>query len=218
MKDIAVVIVLIVKTLIESILIPPTGASRRRLIRLIRRKYPSYKLVSLEMKRTDWSSSVREADDGHKATSAKAVISRGEEQRTLCFSLSFLIWKITHDAPDFGKNVPEDEYYMEDTVGAFGKRINVEESIRGMWVIPDEAGRLYHKSGSGENWYYSCHYIREFYRTQGGRVCILNKETFVWEPTDKPYSELDHYCNYTRVSRERAEQLISSYRQSRTEK
>ena len=186
---------------------PKTGTSRKKVTRIIRRKYPSYEITDLIMEYADWSSTICTADEDHRATSAVAVIRSDTEQRTLHLHRSFFRWKLTHDAPDSGPNVPEDAYFMEDNWGAVGQRIDMDAYIRQLWVIPDENGALYHKSG-GENWYYACHYIRNLYKTAGGRVYVLNRKSPAWELTDKLYSELDFYGNYTAISKEEAEAFI----------
>ena len=186
---------------------PKTETSRKKVTRIIRRKYPSYEIIDLLMEYADWSSTICTADEEHRATSAVAVIRSDTEQRTLHLRRSVFRWKLTHDAPDSGPDVPEDAYFMEDDWGAVGKRIDMDAYIRRSWVIPDEDGSLYHKSG-GENWYYACHYIRNLYKTAGGRVYVLNRNTFAWELTDKLYSELDFYGNYTKITKEKAEALI----------
>ena len=212
MKDIFICIVLLGVVFLKNISTPPTEKSRERIMRIIRKKYPSYQIISLTPEYADWSSTIKTADDEHKATRATAVIKNEEEQRTLRFGLRFRIWRMTRDAPDGGRNVPDDVYFMEDNRAAAGKRIDIEESVRNSWVIPDEKGRAYKKSGSGDNWYYSYHYIKNIYRTQNGSIYVLNKDTFGWELTEKTYSELDYYGNYTKISKHTAEELISTRR------
>ena len=145
-------------------------------MRIIRRKYPAYDIESLTTLYSDWSSTIRETDKYNKATMAKAIISGNDETRTLHFKLRYRMWHITHDAPDGGRNVPDGEYYMEDNVAAVGKRIDINESVKHSWVIPDENGELYHKVGTDENWYYSYHYIRNIYKTGDGGVRLRTEE------------------------------------------
>lgn len=210
-SEFAQYIVLLAVVLTKNIFVSKTKTSKKRIIRIIKRKYPAYQIVSLRMQYADWSSTIKEAKDGHRATSAKAVIRNDEEQRTLHFSSSFRIWRTIHDAPDSGKNVPDGVYYMAEHYGAVGKKIDIDEYIKDLWIIPDKNGKSYHKS-DGENWYYSIHYITNLYRTENGSVYMLNPETFEWELTEKTYSEIDYYGNYTRISKTEAEQIIRKHR------
>ena len=205
--EIGQVILILTVILLKKIFIAKTEISRKSVTKLIRRKYPAYKTVSLRMQYADWSSTVREANDENRATSAEAIIRNDEEQRTLHFRSRFRIWRITHDTPDSGKNVPDDIYFMEDNWAEAGQKIDIDESIRQSWVIPDENGNLYHRSG-GENWYYSYHYIRNMYKTKNGMIYVLKRESFEWELTEKTYSEMDYYGNYTRISAKKAMELI----------
>ena len=206
-KCLAIVIVL----LILNSLISTTKVSRKRISAVINRKYPSYQIVTLTPEYTDWSSSVREADDYHKPESATVVIKNKEEQRTIHFYKHFGIWRILKDAPDYGNNVPDDVYFMEASISHIGKKSNIDEEIKGLWIIPNENGELYQKEG-GEDWYYSYRLIHQIYKTENGSVYMLNKENFEWEPTDLAYSYLDYYGNYTRISKDEAENIISTYR------
>ena len=209
-KNIFIFIVLLAVIFLRSISTPATRISRRRIMRIIRRKFPAYVFESLTTLYSDWSSTIRETDKYNKATLARAVISSSEEKRTLHLKLRYRMWHITHDAPDGGRNVPDGEYYMEDNVAAVGKRIDINESVKHSWVIPDENGELYHKVGTDENWYYSYHYIRNIYKTGDGGVYMLNCKTFEWERTDLAYSYIDYYGNCTKIPREKAEELIAA--------
>ena len=209
-KDIFTLIVLLAVLFLRNISTPATEISRLRIKRIIKRKHPEYDIDSLTTYYSDWSSTVRETDKYNKATMAKAVISGNDETRTLHFTLRYRMWHITHDAPDGGRNVPDGEYYMEDSWAAVGKRIDINESVRQAWVIPDKNGEPYHKIGTDENWYYSYHYIRNIYKTGDGGVYKLNCKTFEWEPTDLAYSYIDYYGNYSKIPEEKAVELIAA--------
>ncbi len=204
--------VIVVLVIIIKELGPSTKKSRKKVIKKIRRKYRGYEIAELYMHYTDWSSSIRVANDDHKATSAKAVIKKGDLQRTLHLSRSFGIWHITNDAPDHGPDVPENAYFIERSVASVGKRLDIEESVRQAWVIPYEDGKLYHISGNDEYWCYVYIYIRNIYKTQNEKVYVLNKKTFEWELTELLYSTLDYYGNYDSIDRKEAEEIIVKYR------
>ncbi len=79
---------------------------------IVKRKYPSYQIVRLRVERLNpLYSSIEEAEGAEIATSARAVIKNEEERRTLSFEKIFGFWKMEYDAPDYGPNVPEGEYY-----------------------------------------------------------------------------------------------------------
>ena len=153
--EIGQLILILTVILLKRLFTATTETSRKRVTRMIQRKYPGYQIVSLTMQYADWSSTIRKANEENRATSAEAVIRNHEEQRTLHFRSHLRIWRITHDTPDSGKNIPDEAYFMHDNWGAVGQKLDIDESIRQAWVIPDENGNLYHKS-SGKNWYYSC--------------------------------------------------------------
>lgn len=187
--------------------------ARKKITARLKRKYPSCQIVSLIPEYTDWSSTVREADDSHRATSASAVIRNGEEQRTILLNKCFCFWRIRHDLPDFGPNVPEGLYFISDQYGTVGKRINITAYIRNMWIIPDETGAPYKITGGD----YFIHYISNIYKTEGGRLLRLNPQTFCWEEAGKPYSELILYGTCTKASRAEIEEIIETNRRKRSE-
>ena len=207
LSELGQLILFLTSILLKNVFTAKTETSRKRVTKMIRRKYPAYQIVNLRMQYADWSSTIKEANNSHRATSAKAVIENHEEQRTLHFRSHFRIWRITHDTPDSGRNVPDEAYFMEDNWAALGQKLDIDESIRQTWVLPDENGNLYHKSG-GDNWYYSYHYIRNIYKTKNGKIYVLNRISFEWELTDKSYSELDYYANYTQISSKEAKRII----------
>ena len=110
-----------------------TEMCRKRVTVMIRRKHPSYQITDLLLLFSDWSSTVRPVYGDHRPTSATATINNGHEQRTLHLSKSFGIWRITHDAPDSGENVPDGEYFMEDEYAAVGKRIDINSCVSNAW-------------------------------------------------------------------------------------
>ena len=204
--------VLMVLLIIMQLLGPKTKKSRKRVIRKIRRKYPDYEIAEVIMQYSDWSSTIRTANEDHKATSAEVVIKNGDRQRTIHLERRFYwMWRIESDAPDHGPDVPEDAYFVEKSVDSVGRRIDIEACVRSAWVIPDENGELYHISGNDDNWCYVYTCVRNLYKTQGGQVYVLNKKTFEWELTELLYSELDYYGNYDPISKEDAEQIIREH-------
>lgn len=187
-----------------------TEFSRKRITAVIMRKHPTYEIVTLTPEYSDWSSTVCEADDDHNPEFAKVVIQNDEEQRTICLDKTFGIWVITSDEPDYGKNVPDDVYFVEERWANVGKAIDIEAYVRSVWVVPFENGELYRKYG-GDNWYYSYKYIENLYRTINGSVYVLNKESFEWEQSDLAYSYMVQYANYKKISKDEGEGIISKY-------
>ena len=188
---------------------PKTDKSRRKVLKKLHRKYPDYHVADLDMRYTDWSSTVRTADEDHKATSAAAVIEKDDRQRTIHLQRGFLgIWRIEKDSPDKGPDVPDDVYFVEKSSVTAKNKAGIEKCVSRDWVMPDEDGNLYHMAGKGNLRCYVCMYITNFYKTQNGRVYVLNKETFEWEPSQLLYSYLDYYGNFDPISKEKAEKII----------
>lgn len=190
--------------------ISTTEFSKKRINAIVKRKYPAYQIITLTPEYTDWSSTVCEADDAHKPECATVVIKNEEEQRTLHFDKSFIIWRITHDEPDYGENVPDEVYFIEEQWAHAGQRIDIDEVIKSVWIIPFENGEPYQKSG-GDDWYYSYHYIDNVYKTKNGSIYVLNKKSFEWEQTDLAYSYLDYFGNYKKITKDEAEKILSNY-------
>lgn len=187
-----------------------TDVSRKRVTAILRGKYPGYEIVSLDMEYVDFFSTVREADDDDKATMATAVIRNDDEQRTLHFDRLIVIWTVTHNAPDYGPNGPDDEYFISYGTAHDGILTDIEETVRDPWIVPDENGQLYHEDGISYT-YYTYKYIEGICRTQGGRVYELNKDTLEWELSEKTYSWLDYFSNYTRITKEEGEKIIEEH-------
>ena len=59
--------------------------------RMINRKYPNYEISDLKLQYVDFYSTVREADQFNRPTSAEAVIKSEDEQRTLEFKRVLLL-------------------------------------------------------------------------------------------------------------------------------
>jgi hypothetical protein len=57
-KNIFIFIVLLAVIFLRSISTPATRISRRRIMRIIRRKYPAYDIESLTTLYSDWSSTI----------------------------------------------------------------------------------------------------------------------------------------------------------------
>lgn len=190
--------------------ISSTDIARKRVENIIRRDYPSYHIDSLEMQYVDFFSSVREADYDDKPTLATVVISNRDEQRTIHFEKELFLWCIEKNAPDYGPNVPEDEYFIDINWNHVGIMIDIDECVKDEWVIPNENGELYYEDGISYT-YYTYQYIRDIFRTQNGRIYAINKKTLEWEPSEITYSYLDYFSNYRRISKEEAEEIISAH-------
>ena len=210
-RKIYICIIVLVCLLVLNCFASTLTMTKKRLNAIIKFNYPSYDIISLVPEYTDWFPSVRPADEDHRATSATAVVRNDKEQRTIHFEKVFGIWIRENDKPDYGHNVPDDEYFLEAGSADIGKKSDIDEEIKGLWIIPYEDGTLYKKS-YGEDWYYYYRYVKNMYRTGNGNVYVLNKDTFEWEPTDIGYSELDYFGNYERITKDKAEDMIDSYR------
>lgn len=213
-KDIFVLIVLLLVFFFRGLRMS-TKTSKKKVLRILRRKYPDYEIDELIMTYADWSSTIKAADEDDKdikASGAEAVIRNNIEQRTLHFSKTFGIWRITNDVPDTGPNVPEGAYFVTKSYGAVGPAIDIDEYIKGCWIIPDKNGDAYHKVGSDDIWHYSIHYVSSIYKVENGKVYELNKDTFIWELTERTYSEMDYYGNYDPITKEEAEEIIRTYK------
>lgn len=212
-KTIFQFLIIVILLALFNAFISTTEFSKKRIKAIIKIKHPSYQIITLTPEYSDWSSTVCEADDYNNPEFATVVIKNEEEQRTIYLDKNFGIWTITNDEPDYGKNVPDDVYFIEKNCAHVGKRTDIEEEIKSVWIIPDENGEPYQKSG-GDDWYYSYHYIENMYKTKNGNIYILNKSSLEWERTDFKYSYMVYYANYQNISKDEAEKLISGYRNS----
>ena len=183
---------------------------------IIMEKYPTYEIIYVDLSYSDWSSSLRDADRKHKATSAMVKIENELERRTIHLNKYFYKWKIWSDEPDYGPNVPDDIYFLEITYNNFGKAVEFD-SNKTDWIIPDEFGNYYQKIGKGEDWYYSYRYCENIYKTNKNIIYIFNKEKANWEETNISYSTLSFLSNFTKVEKEYAIEIIeknSTYREN----
>lgn len=212
MKRALLIILLLPFIILIKLISPNRAASRRKIERVIKRKYPEYKINDIKMQYTDWSSSVKEAGACRKATLAVAEIANDEEQRTLHFELLFGIWRITHDAPDSGRNVPEDEYFSEVKAQTIDIGSDIDRIIENVWIIPEKNGDLYCKI-DGKYQCYSYRYLENMYMTKNENVYELNKKTFQWELSELTYSSLDYLGNYERISKAEAEEFINRFKE-----
>lgn len=220
-KKLLVISLIIISTLIallvvKEIIEPPKVSlvkDRNRIEKIINKKYDSYTIVDLELNYVDLFSSVREANNYNRATEATVIIANDNEQRTLHLDKNFFMWIIDSDQPDYGSNLPNDVYFVEMMYQSIGKAVNIEEHIKDMkyWVIPDEEGNYYKKSGNDENWYYSIKHCSNIYKTQNGVVYSFNKEISEWEISTVTYSELCYYSNYDKVDKKYAMNIIQTY-------
>jgi len=186
-----------------------TAAIGKVLVKIIvKLKHPSYRITNVKMQKVDFFSTVKEVTGAEIATCAVVVIENKTDRRTLHLEKFLWFWLVKNDAPDFGPDVPEDEYYIEISGENRGKLANIDAIIEREWILPAKDGSLYKKIGD-EDWYYTFLKVQAIYRTLGGRVYALNKQNFAWEQTEIPYSELDYLGNYDKISKEEAEKLIN---------
>ncbi len=181
---------------------------------VINSEYTSYEIKNIELLYADWSSTIREADKDHKSTLANASVMNGDDQMTIQFRKQFALfgpkWVIEGAFVDYGPNMPDGMYYVEIESHSVGKATDIEEWIKGRWVIPFDDGDLYKKSGETE-WSYSVMICAGIYMTKNGRVYSFNKNSLDWEETDMPYSVLVIYNNYEEVAKGYAMELIARY-------
>ena len=190
------------------------GSDKDRITKIINKKYASYEIKEIKLEYVDWSSTISDAEqDNHKATQATVIIANEDEQMTIKFKKRFNMWLITNSYYDYGENLANDIYYVEIDYSYVGKSVDFDEYIESydVWVIPDKEGRLYKKSGSGDGWYYSYMYYKDIYKTQDGFVYVFNKRSSSWEKSDKNYSDLQHYGNYTKIDKEEAIEILKKY-------
>ena len=179
---------------------------------LINNTYPNYEIETINLQYSDWSSTVRAADGDHTPESAEVVIEKGEDKLYIYCTQTLDIWHIKEAIPMSGSQVPNGVYFGEFEITNIGSAVNIEEHIkeRNYWVIPDENGNDYHKSG-GTDWYYSLKKCNKIYKTIDGKVYFFNKDTNTWDLSVIPYSDLVHYGNYTEITKEEAQQILSKY-------
>ncbi len=170
---------------------------KKRIEKIINNKYPYYEIENLELQYVDWSSTVQTIEPyyRHKATRASVIIKNENEQRSLYLKKELLGWKVSSDYPDYGINVPDDIYFIEVINDVVGRATDMDNFIEekkayNYWLIPQEDGAYYRKSGSDEDWYYIISYYRNIYKTQGGQIYVFNKDNNTWEKSDNTYSSM----------------------------
>lgn len=188
----------------------PLQVHRDKINKIINKKYESYEVESLELEYVDWSSTVREAEEGDRPTSATVLIRNNEEQRKLHFEKKFLGWKMTFSEPLYGKNVPNGIYYIDVDWHNVGKLVDIEECIKNNWIMPYN-GDLYSKVGDDEDWYYSYKVCENIYKTMDGYIYVFNKENSNWEKTEKFYADMEYYSNYDVIDKSYAQELLKKY-------
>lgn len=218
-KAITISLLILFSIIVLILIFSNTSLSKDReaVLKIINKKYYSYEVKDLQLEYVDWSSTVRSADENHNATRATAIIENEEEQITLHFKKTFNIWSISSSEPNYGPNIPNEVYFVEEGYTNVGKAVDIDKHIKGRWVIPDENGNLYKKEGDATNWYYSFKECEKIYKTKDGYVYVFNKESSNWEKTTKTYADLCYYGNYEKVTKEYAIEIIekfSSYREN----
>ncbi len=219
-RKVIIISLLILFVIIILILIPSNTSlseDREAITNIVNKKYHSYEVKDLQLEYVDWYSSVRIADEDNSATRATAIIENEEEQITLYFEKNhFNGWRISRSEPNYGPNVPNGVYFVEMNYVSVGQKVDIDEHIKDYWVIPDENGNLYEKTGDATNWNYSFKECKNIYKTKDGYVYVFNKEISDWEESTKTYADLRYYGNYENVTKEYAIEIIekiSSYRE-----
>lgn len=204
-----IIILILVLILISS----NTSLSEEReaIINIINKEYYSYEIKDIQLEYIDFYSTVRSADEYHNATSATAIIENEEEQIILHFKKTFNIWSIKSSYPNYGSNIPNEVYFVNMEYNNIGKAVDIDEYIKGCWVIPDENGNLYTKVGDTTNWYYSFRECKNIYKTKDGYVYVFDKGNSDWERSTVTYADLCYYSNYENVTKEYAIEIIEKF-------
>ena len=211
-KIITSIILIIIALIIVIYFIFSIGSDRHKITKIINKKYNMYEIKDIKLEYVDWSSSVRDAEKyNHKATEATAIIANKEDQITIRFKKQFNLWFITSANYDYGKNVDNDIYFVEEENSSIGRAADIEEYIKNIWIIPDKNGNMYTKVGDVNSWYYSINYYANIYKTQNGYVYLFDKNNLDWEKTNKKYSDMVYYGNYKRINKEEAIEILKKY-------
>lgn len=211
-KLIRIIIFIIIALIIGIYFMFSIGSDRDKITKIINIKYNLYEIKDIKLEYVDWSSTVRDAEEyGHKATRATAIIENEEEQITIRFEKQFNLWFITNANYDYGKNVDNDIYFVEEAYGNIGSAIEIEEYIKDIWTIPDKDGNMYTKVGDENSWYYSIKYYANIYKTQNGYVFLFDKKISDWKKTNKKYSDMTYYGNYKKINKKEAIEILKKY-------
>ena len=220
MKKVVKIIIIILIIMVAIRIFMPANISNyidsKIITTIIKIKYPKYDINSLKLHYVDWSSSVRTIDEHHKyhkATEATAIIINNDEQRTIRFEKFLIIWYISFNKPDYGQNVPDDIYLLETGGHAIGQAVDIEKYISESkeWIVTDENGNKYKKSGNDNSWYYIVNTYKEIYKTKNGKIYIFNKDVSNWELSSKSYSELTYFSNYKIIDKTKAIEILEKY-------
>ena len=138
---------------------------RQTITNIITKKYPTYDIKHLRLEYVNWSSTVDDADDLNEATKATVIIKNSKEQRTIHLNKKINKWIISSDKADYGSDVPDDTYFIEIESQSIGNAVDMDEYIKGLWVIPNKEGSNYKKIGDNDDWYYSVRYYKDIYKT-----------------------------------------------------
>ena len=212
-----VMILLFIVSIGVALYIPESSLSldeHRALVKeLINQNYPDYNISSIELQYTDWSSTIRTADENHTPKKALVLIEKEDNQIDVYCEMHMNKWYISESIPKSGSLVPNDVYFAEFRIENIGKAANMDELIkeRKYWIITGETGKGYTKINSGSDWYYSLKHCENLYKTVDGKVYQFNKDTNDWEISDIPYSNLVHYANYTEITKDYALEILRKY-------
>jgi len=210
-RNIIKFLALIFIIIIFSILISSNTSlknEQKKIINIINKKYRSYEIIDIELTYTDFFSTIDIADESHPATSATAIIENDKEQLTLKFEKTFNIWHISFSEPNYGPNIPNEVYFIEESFVTAGRLVNIDEHLNGRWVIPDEEGNLYKKTADGNYSFKECNTI---YKTQDGYVYEFDKAFSQWVKSGVTYADLCYFGNYEQISKEYAIELIERF-------
>lgn len=182
---------------------------------IINKEYPSYEIKDLKLEYVDFFGTIEIADREHSAEMATAIIENEKELITLYFRKDYFnifnIWYISSLKTNYASSVPKEVYFIDEQYTIVGKAVDIDEHIKGWWVIPGEDGNLYTKRGNDTNWYYSFKECTNIYKTKDGYVYVFNKKISDWEKATETYDDFCCYGNHKKVTKEYAIEIIEKY-------
>lgn len=208
-----IIILILISLIISIYFIFSIGNDRDKITKIINKKYNLYEIKNIKLEYIDWSSTVSDAEKkGHNPTQATVIIANEEEQMTIRLKKIFNLWFITNANYDYGNNVPNDIYFVEESSGSVGGAIDFEEytKLNNLWIIPDKDGNMYTKS-SDDGFWYSYRYYKNLYKTQNGYVYMFDKEISDWKKSNEKYSNMLYYSNYKKIDKEEAMAILKIY-------
>lgn len=201
---IPLLVVILVIIIVAAIVVPITFSyiKNSKIEQVVYKQYSGYEIVKTEYYYSDWSSTLREADNDHESTFAYVSVRNEEEKVEIQLHKNALgIWSIIDAKPAQGS----DGYYAEISYCNVGNRIDIDEQIKNLWIIPDENGEPYSITG-GEVWYYSYKECRKIYRIENNTIYLYNRETSKWDVINESFEDIND-CNLQAVT----EDFVSKY-------